>query len=76
MTKNNKLNIRGAMTFSILACFILIISLVIQNDNIEKVEPVQEYNRVQALCPFLCIDNGYNGGYYTNLINECVCIKN
>ena len=29
--------------------------------------------RFKALCPFNCVDMGFEGGYYTNLGEKCVC---
>jgi len=32
----------------------------------------QEF-KLKVLCPFNCIDSGFDGGYYSNLLNKCVC---
>jgi hypothetical protein len=29
--------------------------------------------KLKALCPFNCIDSGFEGGHYSNLLNKCVC---
>lgn len=41
-------------------------------EGIYKLTPSQKF---QALCPFNCIDLGYNGGYYSNLNKKCNCYK-
>lgn len=75
--KESTINLIGII---IIVLFVGIVGFIIfkhtANDNLGNFQNITEAQaQVKALCPFLCIDSGFEDGYYTNWINKCVCRK-
>jgi len=71
----NNLKLTGIILLSILLVLSIFMFFFTQNNKIYKITYTTNASKVQALCPFYCIDQGYTGGYYTNLLNKCICKK-